>query len=171
MVLARIRRSARPAAVAARAALLLGALAGAALLAACGGSSGAAAAPTAGASSPAPSATASAGGSPLTGTAKEAVAEFWRLVDADAFEALAAAAAPGATGLPTEQSDDIEQVELLRVVQVERQPGSALAQVDVRVVPTGDSTPWGAPGRHTLFVRLLEQRRDEWLVGGWGTSP
>jgi hypothetical protein len=156
---------------------VVAAVAVAALLAACGGSSGTTvaepctAASSAGASSPASSPSASPGGAPLTGTPKEAIEEFWRLVDADAYGALASAAASGASGLPTAESDDIESVELLRVVRVDRQPGSALVQVDVRVIPASAATPWGAPGRHTLFVKLLEQAPGEWLVAGWSTSP
>ena len=153
-------------------ALLLAAMVGAALLAACGGSSGdASVVPSPGASSPAPATSADPSGTPLTGTPRQAVAKFWELVDADDYAALAAATVPGAPGLPTAENDDIESVELLRTPRVERQPGIALVQVDVRVVPADAATPWGEPGRHTLFVRLLEQAPGTWLVAGWGTSP
>jgi hypothetical protein len=47
----------------------------------------------------------------------------------------------------------------------------ARVEVDVRVDPSNGATPWGEPGRHTLFVRLLEQAPGKWLVAGWGTSP
>jgi hypothetical protein len=151
---------------AAAVAVLLGA--SAAVLAACGGGSGGAVAAP---SPPAPSPPVSPGSTPLTGTPKEAVKTFWRLMDADAYEALAAATAPGSPTRITAEADDIESVALLHVGRVERQPGSALVQVDVRVVPASDITPWGEPGRHTLFVRLIRQAPGEWLVSGWGTSP
>jgi hypothetical protein len=153
--------------------VLVAAMAAAALLAACDGSSGGgtAAEPAADSSSPVASPSASPGAAPLSGTPRQATEAFWRLVDADAYGALAAAAAPGASGLPTAENDDIESVDLLRVVRVERQPGSALVQVDVRVVAASAATPWGAPGRHTLFVKLLERAPGEWLVAGWSTSP
>ena len=151
---------------------MIAAVVGAALLAACGGSPGGASAPPSpGATAPAPSGSASPDGAPLTGTPQQAVATFWRLVDADDYAALAAATAPGAPRLPTAENDDIESVELLRVSRVERQQGVALVQVDVRVVPASATTPWGGPGRHTLFVKLLERAPGKWLVAGWGTSP
>jgi hypothetical protein len=160
-----------PAAIAVTVFLVAG-VAAAALLAACGGSSGGGStAEPSERTSPAASLAPSPGSSPLTGTPREAVEAFWRLVDADAYGALAAAAAPGSPCLPTAESDDIESVEVLRVARIERQPGSALAQVDVRVEPASAVTPWGAKGRHTLFVRLLERAPGEWLVAGWGTSP
>jgi hypothetical protein len=168
----RVRAAARPLVrAAACAALLLGVCAGAAPLAACGGSSagGVLSATPSGSSSSGPAA--GLGSTPLAGTPKQAVAAFWRLVDADDYTTLAAATAPGSAALVTAQNDDIERVELLDVARVERGPGSALVQVDVRVVPAGPSTPWGDTGRHTLFVRLVEQAPDEWLVSGWGTSP
>jgi hypothetical protein len=146
-----------------------------ALLAACGGSSGGAVvilpSPDVSSSPLTASAAATPEGTPLTGTPRQAIATFWRLVDANDYAALAAAAAPGAPGLPTADNDDIERVELVRTVRVERQPGMALVQVDVRVDPSSAATPWGDPGRHTLFVRLLEQSPGKWLVAGWGTSP
>jgi hypothetical protein len=151
--------------------LLMVAVAAAALLAACGGSSGGSTAEPSARTSAGASLAPSPGSSPLAGTPQQAVETFWQLVDADAYGALAAAGAPGTPGLPTAESDDIESVELLRVARIDRQPGSALVQVDVRVEPASAVTPWGAPGRHTLFVRLLEQAPGEWLVTGWGTSP
>lgn len=144
----------------------------AALLGACGSSGGASSTePSPAASYPASSPSGSPGSSPLAGTPKQAVETFWRLVDADAYQALAAATTPGSPALVTAEGDDIDSVALLRVTRVERQPGSALVQVDVRVVPLSDATPWGEPGRHTLFVKLLEQAPGAWLVAGWGTSP
>lgn len=144
----------------------------AALLAACGGSAGGASgASPAAASSPASPPPASPGSEPLAGAPAEAVGEFWRLVDADAYDALAAASIPGSSGVPTAATDDIDRVRVLSVGHVDRQQGSAVVEVDVRVVPMGAATPWGEPGRHTLFVRLLEQAAGRWLVTGWGTSP
>ncbi|NLE21482.1 MAG: hypothetical protein GX624_01680 [Actinobacteria bacterium] len=144
----------------------------AALLAACGGSTGGSSgASPAAASSPDSPGAASAGSEPLAGTPEEAVREFWRLVDTDAFDALAAASVPGSSDVPTAATDDIDRVRVLGVGPVDRQPGSAVVQVDVRIVPVGETTPWGEPGRHTLFVRLHEQAAGGWLVAGWGTSP
>lgn len=146
---------------------LVAVIAAAAALAACGSSPGDAASggPSAVSSpaSPAPK--------PLAGTPRQAVEAFWRLVDADAYDTLAAASRPGSSGLLTAAGDDIAEAELLRIVRVDRQPGSVVVQADVRIIPEGDVTPWGEPGRHTLFVELIEQTPGEWLVAGWGTSP
>ena len=42
------------------------------------------------------------------------------------------------------------------MARVRRQSGGAQVQADVRIVPAGQATPWGAPGTHTLFVNLAE---------------
>jgi hypothetical protein len=68
-------------------------------------------------------------------------------------------------------SSDIRRARVLRVARVRREPGGAQVQVDVRIVPTGMTTPWGAPGTHTLFVKLTGSASGGWLVASWGTSP
>jgi hypothetical protein len=138
---------------------------GAALLAACGGSSTGASEPPSAAATPEPAS------SPLPGTPEEATVAFWRMVDADDYAGLTAAAAPGVTAAVTAATDDMAQATLLRVIRVERQPGGgAQVEADVRIVPSGQVTPWGEAGEHTLFVDLAEAPGG-WLVTGWGTSP
>ena len=152
----------------ARAALLASSLVlaamGAASLAACGASStGAASSPAAVAATPAP------GSAPLAGTPEAAVAAYWRMVDADDYAGIVAASAPGAAVAPA--TDDIGSVELLRVTRVQRTSGGAKVEVDVRIVPATEVTPWGEAGRHTLFVDLAKAQDGAWLVAGWGSSP
>ena len=137
---------------------------GVALLAACGGSSGGATSPSASSATTAP------GGRPLTGSPEQAVAAYWALVDAGDYQALKAACSPGSAAALTAATDDIARARLLRVARVRRQPGGAQVQADVRIVPAGQATPWGAPGTHTLFVNLAEVSGG-WLVTSWGTSP
>jgi hypothetical protein len=141
------------------------AVTGAALLAACGGSSGGAASPSASRSTAAP------GSRPLTGSPTQAVAAYWTLVDAGDYQGLKAACSPGSAAALTAATDDIERARLLRVARVRRQPGGAQVEADVRIVPAGQTTPWGAPGAHTLFVNLAEAPGGGWLVTSWGTSP
>jgi hypothetical protein len=163
-------------------ALLAAALAAGWLLAACGGTdegaptpAATATAPAASASGPAsassPAASAPAPGSrPLAGSPKEAAAAYWALVDADAYERLATVCVPGSTAAVTRVDDDIARVRLLRVSRVTREAGGAQVQVDVHVTPADEATPWGAAGRHTLFMQLQESGPG-WLVASWGTSP
>jgi hypothetical protein len=155
--------------------LLIAALpAGAALLAACGGSSGGAASPTLTASA-APSASAAStpapGTQPFTGSPQQAVAAYWALVDAGDYGGLGAACTPGSAAALTAASSDIRHARVVRVARVRREPGGAQVQADVRIVPRGETTPWGAPGTHTLFVRLTGSTSGGWLVASWGTSP
>lgn len=153
--------------------LCLGATAGA-----CGGSSSAAV------ESP-PAATTAAsvvpgvGTAPLGGTAAEAAAEFWRLMNAGDHDALNAALSPTAstTSLQTE-SDDIAGATLIRVDEVSSVAGSAppetLVQTTVLIKPEagGESpTPWGEIGKHTLFLRLQKAEAEGWYWTSWGTSP
>lgn len=152
--------------------ILLLATLGAVSLAACGGSSNGAApaspsasSPTASTSTPQPS-----GASPLPGTPEQAVAAFWKMVDADDFAGIAAASAPGAVAI-TAAADDIERAKLLRVAWVQQTTAGAQVQVDVHIVPSGEVTPWGEAGPHTLFVDLIEAPGGGWLVAGWGTGP
>jgi len=153
----------------ARAALLASSLVlaamGAASLAACGAAStGAASSPAEAAATPAP------GSAPLAGTPEAAVAAYWEMVDADDYAGIAAASAPGVAAV-TPATDDIGSVELLRVTRVQRTPGGAQVEVDVRIVPATEATPWGEAGRHTLFVNLAKADDGAWLVAGWGSSP
>jgi hypothetical protein len=141
------------------------ALTGAALLAACAGSSGGAASPSASPATTAP------GSRPLVGSPKQAVAAYWALVNAGDYQGLKAVCSPGSTAALTAASDDIERARLLRVARVRRRPGGAQVEADVRIVPAGQATPWGAPGAHTLFVNLAETPGGGWLVTSWGTSP
>jgi hypothetical protein len=135
-------------------------------LGACGGpSAGAASSPPAVAALPSP------GSVPLPGTPGQAVAAYWRMVDADDYAGLAAVSAPGAAAAIAAGGDDIAHVELLRVAGVRRAPRAARVEVDVRIVPAGEATPWGPAGPHTLFVDLAETPGGGWLVAGWGTSP
>ncbi len=158
-------RTRQPAAAAALfAALVLLASVAAAELAACGGSS------TGGSSSPAASATPAPGSAPLAGSPEAAVAAYWEMVDADDYDGIAAASAPGAAAV-TPAADDIGSVELLRVTRVQGTPGGTRVEVDVRIVPATEVTPWGEAGEHTLFVDLAETPDGAWLVAGWGTSP
>jgi hypothetical protein len=91
-------------------------------------------------------------------------------VDADAYERLATVCVPGSAAAVSRATDDIARVRLLRVARVAREAGGAQAQVDVRVTPAEETTPWGAAGRHTLFMQLQESGSG-WLVASWGTSP
>ena len=138
---------------------------GAALLAACGGSSG-------GAASPSASAAASAAGSaPFAGSPEKAVVAYWALVDAGDHAGLEAVCVPGSPAALSAFSDGIERARLLQTKLVRRDPGSALVQADVRVVPAGEVTPWGEPGAHTLFISLTKAPGGGWLVASCGTSP
>jgi len=151
--------------------LALLALAGAVVAgaAACGGSSGS---PDA-----SPSATTTAGTAPLAGSPREAAAEYWRLIDADDFAAIAAAGYPGGPPSATAATDDIVHARLVRAKPLSRGddgPGSALVQVEVFIDPTketGKPTPWGNAGQHQLFMHLQKASQGGWLVKSWGTSP
>jgi hypothetical protein len=147
------------------AALLLLA-AGAALLAACDGSPGGAA--TLASPSPSPS----RGSAPLTGSAREAVTAYWRLVDSGDRAALVGVSAPGAGDEVAGAGGDIAAVKVLRVDAVRSLPGGGTqAEVDVRITPAAAITPWGETGPHTLFVNLVKAPHGGWLVAGWGTGP
>jgi hypothetical protein len=167
--------AARIALMSAHSALLAVALVAGCLLAACGATGDdarpATSAPAQATSSPASSASPPApGSSPLAGSPEQAVAAYWTLVDKDAHERLAAVCVPGSPAAVTRADDDIARVRLLRVTRVTRDADGAQVQVDVRVTPAGEVTPWGAAGRHTLFVQLLKSGSG-WLVASWGTSP
>ena len=149
-------------------------LAGAALLAACGGSSGGAPSPavSASAASSAGAASAAAPGSePFAGSPQQAVAAYWALVDAGDYGGLRAACTPGSAAALTAASSDIERARVVRVARVRREPGGAQVPADVRIVPAGETTPWGDPGTHTLFMKLTGSTSGGWLVASWGTSP
>lgn len=99
------------------------------------------------------------------------MAAYWSLVDADDYPGLSAACAPGSAAALTPASDDIERARLLRVASVRREAGGAQVQADVRIVPAGQTTPWGGSGTRTLFVDLTKAPGGGWLVASWGTSP
>jgi len=135
--------------------------------AACGGSSG----------SPSASPSATAGTAPLAGSLRQAAAEYWRLVDAGDFAAIAAAGVPGEPPSATAATDDIVQARLVRAKPLSRDadgPGSALVQVDVFIDPTkdvGNPTPWGDAAEHQLFMHMQKAPQGGWLVKSWGTGP
>ena len=94
--------------------------------AACGGSSGS---PDA-----SPSATTTAGTAPLAGSPREAAAEYWRLIDADDFAAIAAAGVPGGPPSATAATDDIVHARMVRAKPLSRGddgPGSALSLIHI----------------------------------------
>lgn len=113
----------------------------------------------------------------LAGSLREAAAEYWRLIDADDFAAIAAAGVPGGPPSATAATDDIVHARLVRAKPLSRGddgPGSALVQVDVFIDPTkeaGKPTPWGNAGEHQLFMNLQKASQGGWLVKSWGTSP
>ncbi len=138
----------------------------AAVLAACGDPPGGSSpSPPAATGAPAP------GSRSLPGTPAEAVAAYWGMVDDDDYAGISAASVPGSAGLITAATDDLDHVELLRVTRVDRVAGGAQVEVDVRIAPSRETTPWGEAGPHTLFVDLAEAPGGGWLVAGWGTSP
>jgi len=125
-------------------------------------------------SSPSPQASpsASAGSRPLPGTPREAAAEYWRLVDADDGEAMAAASVPGAAADMAAVPDDIAHVRLVSARAPRRQAdGSVELEVTVYVEPAAGATPWGAAGVHTLFMEFEEAPSGGWLLRQWGTGP
>jgi hypothetical protein len=135
--------------------------------AACGGTSG----------SPSASPSASAGTAPLAGSLRQAAAEYWRLMDAGDFAAIAAAGVPGEPPSATAATDDMVHVRLVSAKPLSRDadgPGSALVQVDVFIDPTkdvGNPTPWGNAGEHQLFMHMQKAPQGGWLVKSWGTGP
>ena len=137
--------------------------------AACGGSSGS--------PSASPSAASTAGTAPLAGSLREAAAEYWRLIDAGDYAAVAAAGVPGAAPSATAATDDIAHARLVKAKPLRRGddgPGSALVQADVFIDPTqdaGNPTPWGAASEHQLFMHLQKAPQGGWLVKSWGTGP
>ena len=147
-------------------ALVIAVCAGAA---ACGGSSGS--------PSASPSAISTAGTAPLAGGLQDAAAEYWRLIDAGDYAAIAAAGVPGAPPSATVATDDIAHARLVRAKPLSRDangPGSAVVQVDVFIDPTTDSgnpTPWGDAAEHQLFMHLQKAPQGGWLVKSWGTGP
>ena len=147
-------------------ALLVAVCAGAA---ACDGSSGS--------PSASPSAISTAGTAPLAGGLQDAAAEYWRLIDAGDYAAIAAAGVPGAPPSATVATDDIAHARLVRAKPLSRDadgPGSALVQVDVFIDPTTDSgnpTPWGDAAEHQLFMHMQKAPQGGWLVKSWGTGP
>jgi hypothetical protein len=152
--------------------LILLVLAGATVAgaAACGGSSGSLDA--------SPTAATTAGTAPLTGSLREAAAEYWRLIDAGDYAAVAAAGMPGEPPSSTEATSGIAHARLTGVDQVIRQKnapaGERVPQVRVYVEPTsvsGQPSPWGSPGEHTLFMYMEPAPQGGWLVKSWGTGP
>ena len=157
--------------IVARLALLM-MLAGAALAGAgaCGGSSGLSAA--------SPSAKTNAGSASLPGSLREAAAEYWRLIDVGDYAAVTAASVPGEPPSATAATSGIAHARLTGVDQVIRPKNAPadrrLVQVRVRVEPTsvsGQPSPWGAPGEHTLFMYMQKSPQGGWLVKSWGTGP
>ena len=137
--------------------------------AACGGSSG---------PSPSPSPTTTAGTAALAGSLRQAAAEYWRLVDAGDYAAVAAAGVPGEPPSTTAASSRIAHARLRGIDQVMRQKdapaGERIAQVRVYIEPTsvsGQPSPWGDPGEHTLFMYMEPAAQGGWLVKSWGTGP
>ena len=167
-----------PRILAAAAGLVLAGCAAALLLGACGAASGSGAAgaggTSLGAASPAASQGAVAGSRALQGTVEQAAAEYWRLVGAGDYEAVAAASVPGEPPSATAATDDIAVARLVAVDRVDEQgDAGTLAQVRVYVEPRdGDQpTPWGETGEHTLFMHLRAAPGGGWLVESWGTGP
>jgi len=155
--------------------LALLALAGAVVAgaAACGGSSG-----SSPAASPSPTAVPAPGTAPLAGSVREAATQYWRIVDAGDYAAVAAAGVPGQPPSATAATSGIAHVRLTGVDQVIRQKnapaGERLAQVRVHIEPTsvsGQPSPWGSPGEHTLFMYMERAPQGGWLVKSWGTGP
>ena len=155
--------------------LALLALAGAVIAgaAACGGSSG-----SSPAASPSPTAVPAPGTAPLAGSVREAATQYWRIVDAGDYAAVAAAGVPGEPPSATAATSGIAHVRLTGVDRVIRQKnapaGERLAQVRVHIEPTsvsGQPSPWGSPGEHTLFMYMERAPQGGWLVKSWGTGP
>lgn len=151
------------------AAVLVAFVAVAGAAAACGGSS----------PPPVPaSPSATAGSGPLPGDVRAAAAAYWQLIDAGDYAAIAAAGVPGEPPSATAATDDIAHARLMRVDRVTRNATSAtddtLAEVLVYIEPqavSGQPTPWGDPGEHTLFMYLQKAPQGGWLVRSWGTGP
>lgn len=154
------------------AAVALAACAAALLLGGCGTSAGAA--DDAASSSPSAS---TAGSRPLAGTAAQAAEEYWRLIGAGDYDAVAAAGVPGEPPSATAATDDIAAAHLVAVDRVDDDPegdGAVLAEVRVYIEPDAGGaspTPWGDAGEHTLFVRMQPAPQGGWLVQSWGTGP
>lgn len=154
------------------AAAALAACAAAVLLGGCGS-------PAAGPGTPPPSsaAGAAAGSRPLGGTAAQAAEEYWRLIDAGDYDAVAAAGVPGEPPSAAAATDDIAAARLVAVDHVGEpaaKDGEVLVQAQVYIEPAGEGaspTPWGEAGDHTLFMRLLPAPGGGWLVASWGTGP
>ncbi len=137
------------------------------LLAACGGSSGS---PDAAASTP--SHDLSPGSRPLDGTLEQAVAEYWRLVDADDFAGVAAASAPDTPTVLSAANDDVVRARLVSTKRLGTQDDGAYGvEATVFVEPSSAATPWGPAGDHLLFMYLEEAPAGGWLVREWGTGP
>ena len=139
----------------------------------CGGSSG-----SSPAASPSPTSVPAPRTAPLAGSLREAAAKYWRLIDAGDYAAVAAAGVPGEPPSATAATSGIAHVRLTGVDQVIRQKnapaGERLAQVRVYIEPTsvsGQPSPWGSPGEHTLFMYMERAPQGGWLVKGWGTGP
>ncbi len=159
--------------------LLTGIAAGA--LAACvaalllGGCGTSAAGTDAASSSSRPSAV--AGSRPLEGTAAQAAAAYWQLIDSGDYDAVAAAGVPGEPPSATAATDDIAAARLVAVDHVDEpsdETGEVLVQVQVYIEPVAagaSPTPWGDAGEHTLFMWLRPSAESGWLVKGWGTGP
>jgi len=124
-----------------------------------------------------PSSTSTTGTTPLAGTLRAAAAEYWRLIDADDFAAVAAAGVPGEAFSAMAATDDIAHVRLMRAKTLSRGadgPGSALVRVDLYIDPVnkvGQPTPWGDAGEHQLFMSMRKAPQGGWLVKSWNTSP
>lgn len=172
-------RSPRTCATPRQAALLAGVAAAA--LAACvaalvlGGCGSSAGGTDAAASSPPPGP--AAGSRPLEGTAGQAAAAYWRLIDAGDYDAVAAAGVPGEPPSATAATDDIAAARLVSVDRVDepsREGGEVLVQARVYIEPDAaeaSPTPWGDAGEHTLFMWMQPATDGRWLVKSWGTGP
>jgi hypothetical protein len=118
-----------------------------------------------------------AGSRPLEGTAEQAAAAYWRLIDAGDYDAVAAAGVPGEPPSATAATDDIAAAHLVSVDRVDEQSGEGggmLVQAQVYVEPDdagASPTPWGDAGEHTLFMWLEPAAGGGWLVKSWGTGP
>jgi hypothetical protein len=153
------------------AAVVLAACVAALLLGGCGTSASNAGPSPSGSSPEAP-----AGSGPLTGTAAQAAAAYWRLIDAGDYAAVAAAGVPGEPPSATAATDDIIAAHLVAVDRVDEaaaEDGAVLVQARVYIEPAAGAspTPWGDTGEHTLFMWLEPAAQGGWLVKSWGTGP
>jgi hypothetical protein len=162
--------------------VLLGLMAGAALLAACGASSGGAssggASPETGASAPltaVPSPQITSGEPPAA--AVDTVRTFWTMLGQGRLaEAKRFLVAPGS---PIQQwtGDDIAAAHYVRVVpdSVSRAPAQGATiefGVGVWIEPSAAGPDvWGDPGEHELFQQVVRMSDGTWRMWDSGTGP